>query len=226
MDVAFGTHLTFTGSGLSLYISKQLTELLGGKIQASSTPGLGATLSFYVLGTRAEEILMKSPLLGNGHMETDSSQMPRVAKMLTSRILRSATNTSTKADRKTLLIVEDNLVNQQLMSKLLSSTYSILTANNGLECLQLMQSNLGHKVELVLCDIEMPVMNGYQAVRQVKEWQRSQGMQPIQFLAVSANARPEQVQKMLDAGMDNTIGKPFGRQEILSVVKQMLDSKS
>lgn len=67
-------------------------------------------------------------------------------------------------------------------------------------------------------------MNGYEAVQQVKQWLRSQGRTPVPFLAVSANARPEQVQRMLDAGYDNTIRKPFGRLDIHRAVVSMLQS--
>lgn len=69
-------------------------------------------------------------------------------------------------------------------------------------------------------------MDGYEAVRTVKEWQLAQGLRPVPFLGVSANSRPEQIQKMLDAGMDNTIRKPAGRQDILDVVRNMLLSAS
>lgn len=65
-------------------------------------------------------------------------------------------------------------------------------------------------------------MNGYEAVQKVKAWQKEVGQREVPFLAVSANSRPEQVRKMLDAGMNNTIRKPFGRSDILTTVKSML----
>lgn len=219
-QVAPPIFLIVAGSGLGLYISKRLTELLDGKIHAISAPGKGAILKFYILGTQVEDRSLQSPRLQNGHLDP---LRPGVAIATHSRCLRSATLAHSKMKRKTLLIVEDNLVNQRLMVKMLSGAYEIHTANNGLECLQIMQSDTGRSIDLVLCDIEMPVMNGYEAVQQVKEWQRSQGVRPIRFLAVSANARPEQVKKMLDAGMDQTIRKPFGRDDILKVVAQMLE---
>lgn len=59
------------------------------------------------------------------------------------------------AERRRLLVVEDNLVNQRLMCKILGTQYEVFTANNGLECLHFMQTDKGQTIDLVLCDIEM-----------------------------------------------------------------------
>lgn len=68
----------------------------------------------------------------------------------------------------------------------------------------------------------LAIMNGYDAVRLVKEWQQLHNRRVVPFLGVSANSRPEQVQKMLDAGMDQTIRKPASRKDILDIVRSML----
>lgn len=143
------THIQYGGSGLGLYISKRLTELLGGEIEARSSSSGGSQLHFYI---------MADPVFSIGSPVIPQGQIPISTIMSNDATIMSNDATSVNLayqTKSTLLIVEDNIVNQRLMSKLLSAHYNIHTANNGLECLQLMQSDVGKSIDLVLCDIEM-----------------------------------------------------------------------
>ena len=147
------THVQYGGSGLGLYISKRLVELLGGQISAKSSPGGGSDLRFYVICERPASV--------EGY--THAVHAPQKQEKVVDKIIslkkatgsRTATGIYSDHERPTLLVVEDNLVNQKLMVKLLSGKYNIRTANNGLECLALFKSSSGTSIDLVLCDIEM-----------------------------------------------------------------------
>lgn len=208
------TQVQYGGSGLGLYISKILTERLGGQIEATSVPGAGTELSFHIYVSRSDEPAQSCIAKAQTEIERNGAEPSALT------VVEGQLNSQT--EKPVLLIVEDNIINQRLMAKILSPVYQVHTANNGLECLNLLKSEVGSTINLVLCDIEMPVMNGYEAVKEVKNWQVANATKPIPFLAVSANCRPEQVKLMLDAGMDDAIKKPFGRKEILGAVARML----
>lgn len=209
------THVQYGGSGLGLYISRCLTELLGGEIQARSDLGQGTELNFYVMATPLVSDVPR-PVLPKSRTQSSRIDLP------VARSTKSSRSLSNDEHALTILIVEDNLLNQKLMKKLLQNQYNVLTADNGLECVDTCQSHGGDKIDLVLCDCEMPVMSGYEAVAKVKSWAKQTGRRPLPFLAVSANSRPEQVKMMLDAGMDDTIAKPVNRTELLAAIDRVL----
>jgi len=133
-----------------------------------------------------------------------------------------------------VLIVEDNLVNQRVLQKQLKNMGTVVhLANHGGEAIdRLMQSTYWKddrprkdKVELgvVLMDQEMPVMDGLTCTRKIRELEaegKLTGHVPI--IAVTANARPEQVQTALDAGMDDVVSKPFRIPDLVPKIEELM----
>lgn len=193
------THITYGGSGLGLFICRELTEQMGGKIGVSSTYGQGSTFAFYVKARRTTTV------------PESHERVSELAKQY-SRLGPPAT----RPDREKLhiLVVEDNLVNQKVLSRQLRNAGAIVSvANHGGECLQsLHQTSFWraahqaegpiNKVDVVLMDQEMPVMDGLTCTKEIRELERKGDLVGhVPVIAVTANARDEQINTAMGAGM-------------------------
>ena len=130
-----------------------------------------------------------------------------------------------------MLIVEDNLVNQEVLRRQLNREGCVThVADNGQQALDFVRSSISSssstgerwRLDLVLMDMEMPVMDGCTATRKIRELERSgelAGHMPI--VGISTNARPEKLAMMAEAGMDDAIPKPFGVASLLDRFAQL-----
>ncbi|GAB1449400.1 hypothetical protein MASR2M44_24270 [Bacteroidota bacterium] len=187
----------FGGTGLGLAISKKLTEWLGGELKVESTPGIGTRFWF--------EIPVRE---GSDDLATmRSDEKPDQLKPLSGM---------------RILVVEDNRMNTYVLSKFLSRweiKYDV--AEQGLQALDLLSANT---YDLVLMDIQMPEMDGYETTRQL----RLRGLKMPVF-ALTANVFAEVKEKVFEAGMNDYISKPFNPTQlytkISSVYKDPRDKK-
>ena len=189
------THVQYGGSGLGLFISRELTELQGGEIGVESEAGEGSTFAFYVAARRSTP-----------PPDTDGGTGVKRSPQKTNGVVGKQ-----GVAVKKVLIVEDNLVNQRVLQKQLKNLGTeVHLANHGGEALDKLRkstywaANNGKGIELgvVLMDQEMPVMDGLTCTRKIRGLEaegKLTGHVPI--IAVTANARAEQVQTALDAGM-------------------------
>ncbi|GAM87644.1 hypothetical protein ANO11243_056710 [Dothideomycetidae sp. 11243] len=199
------TYSKYGGSGLGLFISRELTELQGGEIGVSSTPGAGACFAFFV-----------------------KARVAGVREAMPSAQLVVPVRTS-----YAILVVEDNIINQKVLRNQLSRLgHQVSVASNGQEALDFMRTTrLWHgcgpdaaPLDVILMDIEMPVMNGLECARSIRNLQATACLnRHIAIIAVSANARDEQVQSALDSGMDDTISKPFRVADLMPKVHRLVD---
>lgn len=208
------THSRYGGSGLGLYISLLLIELQDGAIGVKSTPGKGSTFAFYV-GTRR----CRSPL-SNASNASSSLQIG---------------NASKAASSLTVLVVEDNLLNQKVLAKQLQAKgCKVYVANNGVEALDFIKTTRywshtdnnatvnATELSIVLLDIEMPVMDGLTCIKEIRKFEMDGHISHhIPVIAVSANARKEQIDQAKDAGMDDCVSKPFKVSDILPVMLRL-----
>ncbi|KAF1986048.1 hypothetical protein K402DRAFT_464030 [Aulographum hederae CBS 113979] len=251
------THVQYGGSGLGLFISRQLTEMQGGQIGVASEAGAGSTFAFYVKSkiTRPPVSTRNTPTQLMGL--PIPSATPPLPSSTTQTISTEAVHTPApppKFDfgKLSILIVEDNLVNQRVLANQLKRLgCTVHVAGHGVEALELIcktqfwnsqaSSNLATTpslspsptsspasstplhLHLVLMDIEMPIMDGLTCTKRIRALEADGSIRGhIPIIAVSANARREQVQESLEAGVDESISKPFRIPELVRKVEGML----
>jgi signal transduction histidine kinase/ActR/RegA family two-component response regulator len=198
------THVTYGGSGLGLFISKELTERMAGEIGVMSTPGTGSLFVFYVKTRRAEK-------------EQSSIVLP--LRPLPTRALSAV-----KAHKPHVLLVEDNIINQKVLRRHLArSGCEIEVANHGVEALEILCKPEA-RFDVILMDMQMPVMDGLACTREVRDLEKA-GALPgrLPIIAVTANVRKEQIEKALAAGADRVFQKPFKASDLVSLMRELID---
>lgn len=117
--------------------------------------------------------------------------------------------------RLKILVVDDDLLNQRMMQILLKlDGYEVDLASNGLEALEAVKRQ---KYDIVFMDLQMPVMDGLEASRRIREWEK--GDHHIFVVALTAGYFPEDGQMLFEAGMDNFVSKPFELQHVRKLLK-------
>jgi len=178
MQADVSTTREYGGTGLGMAISQRILEAMNSKLEVISKENKGSTFWFYL------------PL----HVKswTDTSQEETF-------VLRPSKNL--KGIR--VLIVEDNEINQSIVERMLQKEGMVCQiANNGKEALGMIES--GVEFDIVLMDIQMPIMGGYEATRHIRK-----NHQKLPIIALTAAATVEDKQKALNSGMNDHLGKPI-----------------
>ncbi|KAH8725183.1 hypothetical protein GQ44DRAFT_681460 [Phaeosphaeriaceae sp. PMI808] len=168
------------------------------------------------------------------------NKLPNLKRGETQRQERAAESTSqsqSKArvdDKLTLLLVEDNLINQKVLRRQLQSRgFEVFTANNGQEAIDAVAErgqicsddpNDRNFFDIILMDQEMPIKDGNTATREIRQLQREGKAGYSHVLGVSANVREPQTRSMREAGMDDVISKPFKVEDLVTRIKGLLNS--
>ena len=135
------------------------------------------------------------------------------------QLLAQSMDTDLLLEGKKLLIVDDDVRNIYALSSVLEDKgLDITSAQNGKEALELLQ-NTKNKFDIVLMDIMMPVMDGYEAMREIKKNNR---INNIPIIALTAKAQAEDEQLCIDSGADDYMAKPIDNEQLLSLLKVWL----
>jgi len=183
----------YGGAGLGLAICREYVALMGGELDCESTPGQGSTFTFSLdLPALSEEAAAEPHGLAY-----DADEVERSVRVL---------------------IVDDNDINRQVMGLILDSAgIEHADAENGLLGVE---AALTGRFDAILMDIQMPVMDGFEATRRIRAWEAEQGRQRMPILIVSANGLQEHVEEGARAGADGHLNKPVSVPQLLGALEQ------
>jgi len=197
----YNTTRKFGGTGLGLSISKSIVEMMGGSIWVESELGKGSVFSFIVKIACLNE---QQNLIVQGNIENEEDLI-----------------LSTDLTGKHILLAEDVEINREIVMTLLEPTHlNIDTAENGRIAVEKFKEN-PDRYDLILMDVQMPEMDGYEATRQIRAMGTPKSA-TIPIVAATANVFKEDIAKCLDAGMNEHVGKPLDINEVLKVLRKHL----
>ncbi|KAG9852617.1 putative histidine kinase-like protein M3YPp, partial [Aureobasidium melanogenum] len=207
------TAATYGGSGLGLYISMQLAELQGGRIGLASEFDQGSTFGFYIKVKKTSAT------------EEEERNLRRISDTVERQTLEKGMR------QLDILLVEDNKINAKVLSKQLRAKgHQVFVANHGGEALEYLKTTRywrggdrpGKRLDVILMDWEMPVLNGIECTKQIRQFEEHGSItEHLPIIVTSANARPEQIEVACSAGADGFLAKPFTVTQVFTKIQQM-----
>lgn len=196
----------FGGTGLGLAIARRLTELMGGRLEMDSEAGRGTTLRLWLTLPRGRVEELEPEPLAEAPQDFPARPLPSVA--------------AAEAERSLVLIVDDHPTNRQVVGRQLAlAGYASETADDGREGLERWRSG---RYALVLSDVHMPHMDGYEFARELRRVEREEGRRHTPVVALTAAALKGEAERCLAAGMDDYLAKPVSIAQLVATLQRWL----
>ena len=190
-----GSRTKFAGTGLGMPITKKLVEKMGGTISFESKEGIGTTF------------LIRIPF----RIDTDRKDRTEAEE-----------KTETSIQGLHVLLTEDNELNMEIAEFVLQNEGAVVTkAWNGQKAVDIFRKNRPGEFDVILMDIMMPVMNGYEAAKMIRSLDREDA-KVIPIIAMTANAFTEDKMRAKEAGMDEHIAKPVDGKLLVKVINELV----
>ena len=190
-----GSRTKFAGTGLGMPITKKLVEKMGGTISFESKEGIGTTF------------VIRIPF----RIDTDRKDRTEAEE-----------KTETSIQGLHVLLTEDNELNMEIAEFVLRNEGTVVTkAWNGQEAVDIFRKSSPGEFDVILMDIMMPVMNGYEAAKMIRSLDREDA-KVIPIIAMTANAFIEDRMRAKEAGMDEHIAKPVDRKLLVKVINELV----
>ena len=199
----------YGGTGLGLAICRQLIDMMGGRINVESQLGIGSRFWFDLSLPAAHERLVTSP--DNEQISFDAREDKGSSRD------DAAAFDEAVAVKRHILLVEDNHINQLLATTILQKAgYEVDVANDGKDAIVSVEAN---DYDLVLMDVQMPIMDGVKATEIIRAQASTPEKQNVPIIAMTANSMSGDREKYLAAGMNDYISKPINAARLIEMVR-------
>ena len=190
------------GTGLGMAITKSIIDLMGGTIEVITAPGEGTE---FVINVKFELQPQSNEEFGIRNEELNGAEEENI-----------------DFSKKRILLTDDIEVNREIAVMLLTQAgFNVDTAVNGQDAVDKVSASEPGYYDVILMDIQMPVMNGYEAAQAIRKLDNPE-LANIPIIAMTANAFSEDIQAVRDAGMNDHIAKPIDVNKMLATLKRIL----
>ncbi|MDO4546015.1 MAG: PAS domain-containing protein [Bacillota bacterium] len=213
-----GNNSSYGGSGLGLAISKNIVDMMGGKMSVRSKKDTGSefTIDIRLEFAGDEKRIRDDKKAGVDVFSTRTMQ---------SRMQVSSTEEDYDFTGRRLLLVDDNELNTEVARALLESKgFLVDAAGNGFEAIEKFRESREGYYQAILMDIRMPVMDGHEATMKIRKMDRKDALK-VPIIAMTANAFESDIEKSKTAGMDAHLAKPIGPEEMYKTLSELMGGK-